>query len=119
MSQSHQSNLPLIPFGKLLNTYLDYKTELAYAIYVFVGKHSIIEAGKIVERGQVSLAIPHNKQVSDYQWPLLKNLRLILFATEHFETVTLKKMAYELLEKGAKQICVFYGDSRPVEIFNE
>lgn len=119
MSQNNLTNLPLIPFGKLLNSYLDYNIEIAYAIYIFVGKHSILEASKMIERGQVALALPHDKQVSDFKWPVLKKLRLILFTTQHIESDVLERMSYELLERGAKQICVFYGDDRPVEIFNE
>lgn len=118
MTHVIHGNLPFIPFGKLLNQYLEYNIEMTFAIDVFAGKGSILEASKMIARGQLALAIPQHKHVRDYQWPKLKGLRLILDVSSGVDAFEVRVMAYELLARGAFQVCIFYGDSTPVEIYS-
>jgi len=105
------------PFGRLLAAYLDTAVPLDYAVYVFSGKRAISNASKMIARGQVALALPDSSTPQDYVWPV-KDLALVLFSDEFREAPFLERIAFHLLQEGARQVCVFNGEGHPVEIYH-
>lgn len=107
----------LPPFGTVLTAFRSLSLDLKYPVYVFIGKTAISDAATMNSGGSCALAIAPDKQVTDYEWQLIKGLRLILFADKPLDELLMQKTAFHLLQEGAEQVCIFNGDGRPVEIY--
>lgn len=110
-------NKPFAPFGQLLHDLQVAQANLNYSPYIFCGRYAIAEARKMLASGLICVALPPKTQVTDYRWSVV-GLSLILFDSGEISPTELNLIAIDLLDEGAKQVCVYQADPPSVEVYN-
>ena len=110
---------PFAAFGTLLYQLQVLDVPIYFSPYIFVGQQAHQEAVKMNGSGQISLYLPYNKDITDYQWPV-ENLSLVLCESCYVPLERMRLMALYLLNEGARQVCVQQRDfPSGIEIFNK
>ena len=109
-------NKPFAPFGAIFAQLLAQKIQLKYAPFFFCGRYAYQEAKKVIETGQLALCLPIEQPFNHFSWPI-NGLRLILYDTGSMSSLGLSRLAYDLLNEGAKTVGVFSDQRRTTDIF--
>ncbi len=107
--------LPLPPYGSVVDAYQKEAIRLEFPIYLCIGRNAFDEAKLNKSYGILSLCLPYGKSLNDYRWPI-KNQKIILTDTGGLSVIGMKKMCHSLLKLGAASVTLF-SEMCPLEIF--
>lgn len=96
---------PLPPFGKLLESFLQFPIKLKSVIYLFVGKNSYNDAREVAQQFTPVLALPPDKTINDFKWPIVGQ-KVIIIDSGIIDSKDLRIYALELLNLGAKTVAI-------------
>lgn len=97
MKVSHSNlNLPLPPFGRILEAYLNENVKLIAPIYIYVG-HKAKEIACAQKRmGTMCTYLPQGEDHKRYHWPI-KDQKIVIDDTGFSSAIALKRMCFDLL----------------------
>jgi len=106
------NQLPLPPFGKILEAYIEEKIKLNIYITIYIGKEAKERAFYFKKLGELCCYLPYGQDYESYRWPVLDQ-KIIIEDTSLSSVIFLKKMcSYIFFQQNAA--CVYlHSDSIP------